>query len=140
LSAVREGMIGVVNSPAGTGQIPHDEALNGVTIAGKTGTAQASALTVPLRDMDGNVVLEDGHPKRVKVDPNNPEVKNWYIGSGPDKNEYAHHWFIGFAPADHPRIAFAVFAEYGGSGSPVATNIARDLVESCIKHGYVTGQ
>ena len=39
-----------------------------------------------------------------------------------------HSWFIGFAPADRPRLAFAVLVEHGGFGSAAAAPIARDLL------------
>ena len=41
-----------------------------------------------------------------------------------------HSWFIGFAPADHPRIAIAVLVESGGQGGLVAAPIARKLVQA----------
>ncbi len=37
-------------------------------------------------------------------------------------------WFVGFAPRDHPRIAFAVFVERGGYGGDVAAPIARKVM------------
>ncbi|MBI4341382.1 MAG: penicillin-binding protein 2 [Candidatus Omnitrophica bacterium] len=44
----------------------------------------------------------------------------------PDKT---HAWFIGFCPVDHPRLAFAVMAEYGGSGGDLPAEIARAACE-----------
>jgi peptidoglycan glycosyltransferase len=43
-----------------------------------------------------------------------------------------HAWFICFAPADDPRIAVAVVAEYGGVGGEVAAPLARRVVESVL--------
>jgi penicillin-binding protein 2 len=40
-----------------------------------------------------------------------------------------HSLFVGFAPADEPRIAVAVIAENGGGGSRVAAPIARRLMD-----------
>ncbi len=45
-----------------------------------------------------------------------------------------HAWFIGFAPADNPKIAVAVIVEYsGGSGgsvsAPIAGKIMKDYIE-----------
>jgi len=40
-----------------------------------------------------------------------------------------HSLFISFAPADNPRIALAVIAENGGSGSKVAAPIARKILD-----------
>ena len=39
-----------------------------------------------------------------------------------------HSWFIGFAPADAPRIAIAVIVEGGGAGSQRAVPMAGDLM------------
>ena len=61
--------------------------VNGVQVAGKTGTAQ---------------------------------------NSGPD-----HNWFIGFAPADDPTIAVAVFvANGGGTGGDTSAPIAKQVIEA----------
>ncbi|MBR3941780.1 MAG: hypothetical protein IKJ55_00350 [Clostridia bacterium] len=38
-------------------------------------------------------------------------------------------WFIGFAPANNPKIAVAVFVEKGGGGGAVAAPIAKELIE-----------
>jgi penicillin-binding protein 2 len=51
-----------------------------------------------------------------------------------------HAWFAGFAPAEDPRIAFAVIIEHGGHGGQTAGPIARDLVKACLDHGYIDGQ
>ena len=50
-------------------------------------------------------------------------------------NEYVH---LGFAPADKPKIAFAVMLEYGGSGGAGAGLIARDLIDLCVERNYLT--
>ena len=39
-----------------------------------------------------------------------------------------HSWFIGFAPAEQPRIAIAVIVERAGFGSQVAVPMAGDLM------------
>lgn len=39
-----------------------------------------------------------------------------------------HSWFIGFAPAEAPRIAIAVIVEQGGRGGEAAAPIAGDLM------------
>jgi cell division protein FtsI/penicillin-binding protein 2 len=39
-----------------------------------------------------------------------------------------HSWFIGFAPADEPRIAIAVIVERGGRGAERAAPIAGRLM------------
>jgi peptidoglycan glycosyltransferase len=46
--------------------------------------------------------------------------------AGPD-----HNWFIGFAPADDPKIAVAVFvANGGGTGGDVSAPIARQVMQA----------
>lgn len=43
-----------------------------------------------------------------------------------------HSWFIGFAPADNPKIAFAVIVENGGWGAQVAAPIAGKVVSAAL--------
>lgn len=40
-----------------------------------------------------------------------------------------HAWYIGYAPADNPSIAIAVFIENGGGGSRVAAPIAGQIIK-----------
>ena len=46
-----------------------------------------------------------------------------------------HSWFIGFAPAEAPRIAIAVLVEQAGRGGEVASPIAGDLMERYLEGG-----
>lgn len=41
----------------------------------------------------------------------------------------SHAWFAGYAPADHPKIAFMVLIRDGGEGSQAAAPVARDIVD-----------
>lgn len=41
-----------------------------------------------------------------------------------------HAWFIGFAPADDPRVAVAVLVENAGGGGSVAAPVARGVLEA----------
>ena len=41
-----------------------------------------------------------------------------------------HAWFVGYAPAAKPRIAFAVFVEHGGHGGAVAAPVAVEIVDN----------
>jgi peptidoglycan glycosyltransferase len=51
--------------------------------------------------------------------------------AGPD-----HNWFAGFAPADDPQIAVAVFvANGGGTGGDVSAPIARDVLAAYLERG-----
>lgn len=47
--------------------------------------------------------------------------------SGPDKK--THSWFVGYAPADNPRIAVAVLVEESGHGGEIAAPIAAAIVK-----------
>jgi penicillin-binding protein 2 len=96
LLAIREGLDRVVQDPHGTGY--KSVKLTEVTIAGKTGTAEAG-------------------------------------GGRAD-----HAWFAGYAPADHPRVAFAVVLEHGGSGSKAAGPIAREYVRALLDTGLITAE
>ncbi len=40
-----------------------------------------------------------------------------------------HGWFVGYCPVDAPKGAFAIIAEYGGSGGDVPADIARTVCE-----------
>jgi peptidoglycan glycosyltransferase len=44
----------------------------------------------------------------------------------------SHSWFIGFAPADNPRIAIAVIMEHQGSGSDFATPAAQQVLQAAL--------
>jgi len=44
-------------------------------------------------------------------------------------NEAPHSWFIGYAPANDPRIAIAVIVEHGGAGAQRAVPMAGELMQ-----------
>lgn len=46
------------------------------------------------------------------------------------RDRKTHSWFVGFAPADRPKIAVAVLVEDAGHGGEVAAPIARDMVRA----------
>ena len=47
-----------------------------------------------------------------------------------DMTEDTHSWFVGFSNAEDPDLVVAVIAEAAGSGSSVATPIARQVFEA----------
>lgn len=51
--------------------------------------------------------------------------------SGTAQNPHGedHAWFIGYAPADQPKIAYCILVENGGSGGKVAAPIAREIIQ-----------
>jgi penicillin-binding protein 2 len=93
LRAVREGLWAVVNEPGGTAY--GSARLEGVEIAGKTGTVQVIAYAQ-------------------RTDARRMPFKY-----------RDHAWFTSFAPADDPQLVITVFAEHGGGGSRVAAPIAQ---------------
>ncbi len=56
--------------------------------------------------------------------------------TGSAENEQADHmphsWFVGFAPAEDPRIAFAVVIENGGYGRSAAGPVCREIVKAAL--------
>lgn len=100
LAAVRAGLIAVMHSPTGTARA--SAAGSDYLIAGKTGTAQRI-----------------GRTGSRSLNPNSLPM-------------HLRHraLFVGFAPADAPRIAIAVVAEHGGAGSRVAAPIARKVMDA----------
>jgi len=97
---VFDSMVAVMHGPTGTARASAADAP--YRIAGKTGTAQRIGRT-------GDQSLD---PKRLA--------------------EHLRHQalFVGFAPADDPRIALAVVVEHGGSGSLAAAPIARRIFDA----------
>jgi penicillin-binding protein 2 len=118
LDAVRDGMDAVVNSMRGTAY-KHRLDLDGMTMAGKTGTSQVRRISRTER-LTG-VIKNENLP--------------W--------KERDHALFIAYAPVDRPRYATAVLVEHGGSGSSTAAPIARDILQKALSRdpmrlaGYV---
>ncbi|WP_372747904.1 penicillin-binding protein 2 [Litorivivens sp.] len=81
-------------------------------IAGKTGTAQVV----------GIVSHEHYDPAQV------------------EKRKRDHALFVGFAPADNPRIALAVIVENGEAGGRVAAPIARQVFDAYLRPETVKGK
>jgi len=75
-------------------------------VAGKTGTAQVVAMA------------QDNDKKEAKKKP---------------KHLQDHAWFMGYAPFENPRIAFAVFVEHGGHGGSAAAPVAAAIVRAMAK-------
>jgi penicillin-binding protein 2 len=98
LAMIKDALGGVVTDSDGTA---YRERIEGVDIAGKTGTAQVTHVT----------------PRGVDPD------KVWYFNRD-------HAWFAGYAPARSPEIAIVVIIEHGGGGGknavPVAMRVVRD--------------
>ena len=146
VDAVQLGMFRVCNSAAGTGtgimpkqQEPEleNDPLANIKIAGKTGSAQTTLMTVPSRDASGVQVVQDGRLVRDVVPIGAAGTEGWYQSVGEAKH-MVHAWFIGYAPADHPQVAFCVMVQYGETGGRVAGAIAHDVLAACVRHGYLS--
>lgn len=99
VAIVHDGMDAVVNEGGTAARSRID--IEGVTMAGKSGTAQVRKLTEDLR----------GKPF---------EQIPWEFRD--------HALFIAFAPADKPKYAVSVVIEHGGGGSKVAAPIAKEMI------------
>ncbi len=99
LALVNSGLRGVVNEASGTAYEAHIE--GGVTVSGKTGTAE----------IDAGTPHGDVNPRRA-----------WYF-------RRSHAWFAGFAPTEAPEVAIVVLVEHGGSGGRAAAPIAVRILE-----------
>lgn len=106
LSVVREGLVRVVNDLDGTAP---ESAIEGIVMAGKTGTAEAAQ-------------VRPGAP---------PELAEWLKAD--------HAWFAAYAPADDPQVIVVVFVEHGGGGSKVAAPIAKRIVQAWLRLGLYEG-
>lgn len=96
LSWIKSGLIGVVAEREGTA---HAGSIEGVDMAGKTGTAQVSRQSSKGMDPD----------------------KVWYFNRD-------HAWFAGYAPSRSPEIAIVVLIEHGGAGGKAAVPVAMQVV------------
>ena len=102
LAYVRAAMKDVVNG-GGTAPIAKLP-IDGVLLAGKTGTAQVRRITMGERA--GGVRSNESLAWRMRD----------------------HSLFVGFAPAESPRYACAVIVEHGGWGASVAAPACRDVL------------
>jgi penicillin-binding protein 2 len=88
----------------------------GVTVWGKTGTADASA-----------IVIDDDGPEG----PNPPVMMR----------DGDHSWYVTLVGDEggSPRYALAVVVDYGGSGGRVSGPVANQIVHALIQEGYLRG-
>ena len=98
LPIIQEGLFGVVQGKRGTAR---NVRIEGITIAGKTGTAQV----VRLAQYKG--LKEQDIPYKFRD----------------------HAWFTCYAPADNPKIAVTVLVEHGLHGGSGAGPIARIVLK-----------
>lgn len=72
-------------------------------------------------------VIESGTAKSARIDG-----VVWAGKTGSTEHRrgsQTHSWFVGFAPAENPKIAIAVLVENSGHGGEIAAPIGRDVVK-----------
>nr|WP_246406647.1 penicillin-binding transpeptidase domain-containing protein [Modestobacter versicolor] len=74
-------------------------------------------------------VVENGSGRRAQISGVTVAGKTGTAETGTDAPD--HNWFIGFAPADDPQIAVAVFVKNGGgTGGDTSAPIARSVIQA----------
>ena len=117
VATVHDGMDWVINRRRGTAyRFWQLGTPLGVTVCGKTGTAEVSKMRV---DSNNNG----------RIDSNDRIVR-----------QGDHAWFAGFTPRTHPRLAFAVVNEYAGGGGAYASPLAKEALRICEQFGLLGGQ
>jgi penicillin-binding protein 2 len=102
---VKKGLLGVVESDQGTAHAIKDKS---IPIAGKTGTAQV-------------VQIAEGANRKL-------------LAKAAKEKERDHAWFVGYAPADNPKIVVAALIEHGGHGSSAAAPLVQKVITSYLRN------
>lgn len=109
IEAVHNAHVGVVHEPGGTSYWSLGGlGVDGVRMAGKTGTSQVYSISAEERAR--GVRSQDDLPWRLRN----------------------HGLFICYAPAEQPRYAVALVVEHGGGGARAAAQPARDILRELI--------
>lgn len=108
LELMMKAMAEVTLDPRGTAYAARIK-VPGLSMAGKTGTAQVRRIT--RREREVGVRTNEELPWRFRD----------------------HALFVGYGPVEKPRYAIAVVVEHGGGGSSVAAPIARDILTETLE-------
>jgi penicillin-binding protein 2 len=101
---VKAGLLGVVEDGRGTA---HGIKHKSIQMAGKTGTAQV-------------VRLADGANRKSAA-------------AAAKHREKDHAWFVGYAPAQDPKIVVAALLEHGGHGSSAAAPLVQQVITNYLE-------
>ncbi len=119
---VRSLMVDVVSYGTGTAA-----AIPGVTVAGKTGTAELASPTACPSGSAGQSQEKSGEAAgEHQAEASGCEGEQ----SNPQSTDA---WFAAFAPAVHPRIAVAVLLVRDGFGGATAAPVARQVLEAGLR-------
>jgi len=115
---VRKLMIGVVREGTGTAA-----AIPGVTVAGKTGTAE-------LKTASTCSPSESESSSKEESDSGESKPAESSCGSAQSEASNTDAWFATFAPALAPRIVVGVLLVQDGAGGATAAPVARQVLEA----------
>jgi peptidoglycan glycosyltransferase len=113
---IRSLMIGVVREGTGTAA-----AIPGVTVAGKTGTAELKTASTCTPSPEASSKEEQGSGETSSSES---------CGSAEDEASNTDAWFASFAPAFAPRIVVGVLLVQDGAGGATAAPVARQVLEA----------
>lgn len=116
MAYVQDAMFSVCEEPGGTGYRHNGLGLDGVHMAGKTGTAQVRGISRAERA--SGVISNNNLPWKYRD----------------------HSVFVGYAPYDAPRFAVGCLVEHGGSGAGIAADITRAVLGEALRRDGLQAQ